>query len=1447
MSGESNKTKGDNLVFYVNGVKVTEANPDPEMTLLTYLRTKLRLTGAKLGCGEGGCGACTVMVSRYMPALDVARHYTVNACLAPLCSIHGLAVTTVEGIGNMKNIHPVQERIAKFHGSQCGFCTPGIVMSMYTLLRNNHTPTDQEMEEYFDGNLCRCTGYRPILDGFRTFTKEFRCALGDQCCQNRPAATDHSKLSAGSKGSASLGNGDHIINSKGTASLGTSSKGTSLGNGDLNEQDHLTNGYKDSDGGHAGKGCSTPGARCCQGRTAGRTAEQSDVDTRNIVVNGVNGGHSDDCCGLGDESNTGTCRGHANIANIEVLGPKLATLKPYDPSQEAIFPPDLKVNYGKFHGPSHKFVGPNVTWIQPSTLIELTELKARYPDAKLVVGNTEIGVETKFKNMKYPILISTTNVPELQSVLVGDDGVTVGASVTLSQLSDELKKVIRSLPEHKTRVMSSIVEMLQWFAGHQIRNVASLSGNILTASPISDMNPLLLAAGATVCVQSQERGRRSVKIDGHFFCGYRQTALASDEVLLSVLIPFTRENEHFAGYKQANRKDDDISLVTSGMKVALSKVNTINKATLAFGGMGVTTMLAHRTMQSIIGHEWTDSLVSKVSDLLASDLPLSPGAPGGFVEYRQALALSFFFKFFVTVQQRVLKNQAVKDLSAIQSMEKPACKSMQVVGGVDARLKTHDVVGKPIVHSSALQQSTGEAIYLDDMPPVEGELHMALVTSTRPHSNILRVDPSRALSAPGVVDFVTAADIPGVNNLGIHMDTVFATKEVTCQGQVIGAIVAETQALARNAARLVDVQYQDKQPVIITIEDAIKHESYFTPFRRIQTGNLEAGFAASQHVLEGEVRIGGQNHFYMETMATRVLPGENGELEVFASTQNPSAFQLDLAKVLGVPSSKIVVRVKRLGGGFGGKESQIVLSGIPAAVAARKLGRAVRCVLDRDVDMVTTGNRHPFLGKYKVGFTPEGKILALDLELYSNAGNSLDLSYAVIEKAIMDSDASICIPNMRIVGRACRTNILSNTAFRGFGAPQGMFISQAILDEVASFLSLSRKQIQERNFFPSGALTHYGMPAGGESIQRCWDLCLEKSQFYARTQNIDRYNREHRWKKKGIALTPMRFGVSFLQSHMNQAGALVHIYRDGYVLVAHSGTEMGQGLNIKVAQIASEVLEIPLSLVHISETATNAVPNTSPTAASVGTDINGMAVKNACEVLKDRLRPYFQKMPGAPWEKVVDAAYLDMVSLSTTGFYATPDIGYNMETQTGKPYAYYTFGAACTEVQIDCLTGDHKLLRTDIVMDVGNSVNPAIDVGQIEGAFAQGCGLHLLEDVKVTPDGSHLTRGPGNYKIPAFGNIPAEFNVYLVPDSPNPKAVFASRAVGEPPLLLASSAFFAVKDAIRAARKDGGAGMKFRLDSPALPADIRMACQDVFAKKFPKIDPKTYTPWAVTL
>ncbi|CAL1534993.1 unnamed protein product [Lymnaea stagnalis] len=1355
------------LIFYVNGLRVEDKEPDPEMTLLTYIRTKLHLTGSKLGCGEGGCGACTVMVSKYSPQSDTIKHYNVNACLAPVCSMHGLAVTTVEGIGNVANLHPVQERIAKFHGSQCGFCTPGIVMTMYTLLRNNVRPTARELEEYFDGNLCRCTGYRAILDGFWTFTKEFTCAMGSECCQNKTKPHDET-------------NGD----------------------------------WRHTNGNSGQNNC-------------------SNGDVINATSNG--GQHED--------------RVDNSISRLEILGPKISKLITYQPSQEPIFPPDLKVNHDKYHGQAIKFQNSTTTWMQPVTLNHLLELKAKYQTAKLVVGNTEIGVETKFKSMKYPVLIATNQVKELLILKTEDSGLVVGASVSLSQLDQKLRQLIKMEPEYKTRVFSAIVEMLRWFASHQIRNVASVAGNIMTASPISDLNPLLLASEARVTVQSKERGQRVLKMDKDFFTGYRKTAVDDDEVLVSITIPFTKKGQYFNGFKQALRKDDDISLVNAGMMVSLSVDNTIIGMSLAFGGMGLTTVLARHTVEAVLGSVWNDTLLQKVFDLLPSDLPLSPGAPGGSVEYRRTLAASFFFKFYLAVKQQACGDEIIKshDLSALKQLESSVTRASQIIGAVDSRDQLFETIGKPTAHISALQQSTGEAIYIDDMIPIEGELHLALVTSTKTFAKIVSIDPSAALAAPGVVDFVSAADIPGKNHLGIVMDKIFEDCEVTCQGQIIGAIVADTHSHAHSAVKLVKVKYEEKSPVIITIKDAIKHQSFFSPSKKLEIGDLTRGFNSSDHILEGEVRINGQNHFYLETMASRILPGENGEMEVFASTQNPTELQFEIAEALGVEANKIKIRIKRIGGGFGGKESQTSLSALPTAIAARKLGKPVRCILERDEDMVTTGNRHPFMAKYKVGFKSNGKVLALDMELFNNAGNSIDLSIAVMEKAMLEIDSCYYFANMRLVGKCCKTNIMSNTAFRGFGGVQAHFIVESIMDDIVFYLKMDPIQVREINFFQPDDLTHFAIPAGGESLKRCWDMCIEKSAYHNRRKHVDEYNRCNRWKKKGIAVCPVKFGISFIQTHMNQAGALVHIYKDGSVLVTHAGVEMGQGLHIKISQIASEVLGLPLSRIHISETSTSTVPNTMPTAASVGTDLNGMAVKNACEILKERLKPFVNANPKGSWEEWITSAYMARVSLSSTGFYKTPDVGYDMDKQIGRPFAYFTFGAACTEVQIDCLTGEHKVLQTDIVMDVGNSINPAIDVGQIEGAFTQGYGLMLTEDIKVSPEGSHITKGPGNYKIPSFGNIPAVFNVYLVPDSSNPKAIFSSRAVGEPPLLLAISAFFAVKDAIRAARIDNGESVQFELNSPALPANIRMACNDTLSRQFPEADPESYHPWTVDL
>ncbi|XP_025071860.1 xanthine dehydrogenase/oxidase isoform X3 [Alligator sinensis] len=1356
---------GDELVFFVNGKKVVEKNVDPETTLLIYLRRKLGLCGTKLGCGEGGCGACTVMISKYDNLQKKITHYSANACLFPICALHHVAVTTVEGIGNTKTrLHPAQERIAKSHGSQCGFCTPGIVMSMYALLRNAPEPNMEEIEDAFQGNLCRCTGYRPILEGYRTFAK-FLSMQDWGCC---------------------------------------------------------------------GRAANGPG--CCK------------TEKENSANQGCCGkrGNGPSCCMNEKEENAVTI-------SSSLFNP--AEFQPLDPTQEPIFPPELLTQNSKPHK-QLCFKGERVMWIQPTTLQELVALKAQHPSAKLVVGNTEVGIEMRLKNMLYPVILAPAWIPEMNFVQHTDKGIAFGASCTLSLVEKVLSKAVAELPPYKTEVFKAVLEQLRWFAGLQIRNVASLGGNIMTASPISDLNPVFMASETQLTLASTE-GKRIVTVDEKFFTGYRKTMLKPEEILLSIEIPYSRKGEYFSAFKQATRREDDIAIVTCGMRVLFQEdSHRVQKIKLSYGGMAPTTVLAVKTCQKLIGRDWNEKLMQEACHLLADEMNLSPSAPGGMVDFRRILTLSFFFKFYLTVLQKLSQqlngNNNLSEmlpssyLSATELFHKDPIANVQLFQEVPPGQAVEDTVGRPLVHLSAAKQACGEAVYCDDIPHYENELYCTLVTSTKAHAKIISVDTTETQSVPGFVYFISAKDIPGSNVTGIANDeTVFADDTVTCVGHIIGGVLADTQEHSRKAAKAVKIKYEDLTP-IVTIEEAIEKKSFFKRIRKINKGNVQKGFEESDHILEGEMYIGGQEHFYLETHCTVAVPkGEDGEMELFVSTQNLTKTQEFVANVLGVPSNRILIRVKRMGGGFGGKETRNTILSTVVAVAAFKTGCPVRCMLDRDEDMLISGGRHPFLGQYKVGFMNNGKVNSLEVSYYSNGGNSVDLSYGVMERALFHLDNAYNIPNVSSLGIVCKTNLSSNTAFRGFGGPQGMMIAECWMHDIAMKCGLPAEQVRKLNLYNEGDLTHFNQKLEGFTVQRCWEECLESSNYHARRKLIDEFNRQNRWKKRGMAIIPTKFGISFTVPFLNQAGALLHVYTDGSVLLTHGGTEMGQGLHTKMIQVASRTLGIPTSKIYISETSTNTVPNTSPTAASVSSDINGMAVYNACQTILKRLEPFKQSNPKGSWEDWIQAAYVNCVSLSATGFYRMPDLGYDFDKNEGKPFCYFTYGVASSEVEIDCLTGDHKNLRTDIVMDVGTSLNPAIDVGQIEGAFVQGIGLFTLEELRYSPEGNLYTRGPGMYKIPAFGDIPSEFYVSLLRNCPNSKAIYSSKAVGEPPLFLSASVFYAIKDAIFSARRESGLTEPFRLDSPATPERIRNACVDIFTKLCPSAEPGTFKPWSV--
>ncbi|MEW5306011.1 MAG: hypothetical protein WDW36_008516 [Sanguina aurantia] len=1182
------------LLCYINGKRQVLPPNRAETTLLQYLR-EIGLTGTKLGCGEGGCGACTVMLSHYDSSAGKVVHRSANACLCPLYAVEGMQVITVEGLGNSRDgLHPVQARLAASHGSQCGFCTPGFVMSMYSLLRSqDEAPTEEEIEDALGGNL----------------------------------------------------------------------------------------------------------------------------------------------------------------------------------------------------------------WV-------LTE----------EIGSDRIWPE---------------GGRTCAEISITSEGVEVGAAVTLTAMMVALQAQIATRPQHQVSSFLAVVNQLRWFAGNQIRNVSSVGGNICTGSPISDLNPIWMACRAVFTTLGAGTGSRTIKAS-EFFLGYRQVDLQPHEILYKITIPFTREFEYVREFKQSPRREDDIAIVNAGMRVQLApRVEAdgsagwvIQEAEFAFGGVAAKAVVGKAVAAALVGQPLDQATLQAGLAAVRQDVVIGASAPGGKVEYRQSLAASFLFKFLTHAALMLEKDAPaggpfIPDLppthrSAAKEYSRAHAHGVQFHA---SNPKVDDIVGQSYQHMSADLQVSGEAQYVDDLKLSADALSAVLVTSTRPHARLLSVDATAALALPGVVGYYCAKDVPGSNIIGpvIADEEVFATEVVTCVGQVIGVLVAETEVIARRASKLVAIVYEDL-PAVMSCEEAIAAGSYHEYDGRIECGDVDTAMAACDHVIEGTYKVGGQEHFYLETQVCCVIPGEHDELTLFSSTQAPAKHQKYVAGVLGLPDHK---------------ETRALFVHAAIAVPAYLLRRPVRISLDRDEDMQMTGQRHAFLANYKVGFSSSGMVQAVHIDLYNNAGNSLDLSGAVMDTAMLHSDCGYKVPHMRLVGHLCRTNQASNTAFRGFGGPQGLMFAEMWVDQISKTVGMPSVDVRSANMYAEGDLTHYGQRLDECKMQVCWDKALANAGYAERVESIAQFNAVNRWRKRGLAATPTKFGQCFTVKFLNQAGALAHIYVDGTVLLTHGGVEMGQGLHTKMAQIAAHALRVPLHKVYISETSTDKVPNASPTAASASSDLYGGAVLDACSQLAARLAPFREALgPDASFKAVVNAAYMERVDLCAHGFYKTPDVtGYG--EGGNRPFNYYCYGAAVSEVELDTLTGDFQILRTDIVMDVGNPINPAIDIGQIEGAFVQGMGLFCLEELQwgdkqhgwIKP-GQLFTRGPGTYKIPTSNDIPIDFRVSLLTDAPNARAVHSSKAVGEPPLFLGASVFFALKEAVYSARADAGHPGWFQLDSPATGERLRMLCAD---------------------
>ena len=751
-------------------------------------------------------------------------------------------------------------------------------------------------------------------------------------------------------------------------------------------------------------------------------------------------------------------------------------------------------------------------------------------------------------------------------------------------------------------------------------------------------------------------------------------------------------------------------------------------------------------------------------------------------------------------------------------------------------------------HESAAAHVTGRAVYTDDQRPPAGLLHCWPVTAPYARARISRLDPEPALEQPGVVTVLTHADVPGLNDTGpiVADEVLLPESETSYWGQAVAWVVAETEAAARAGAGAFDAGFEPLAAVL-TLRDAVEAGRFHGEPQALERGQVERALSTAPQRLEGEVEMGGQEHFYLETQASWAVPDGEGNLHVTSSTQHPSETQAVIAHVLGWPSHRIVVTSLRMGGGFGGKETQASPFAAVAALAAVKTGRPVRVRLGREHDMTLTGKRHGLLGRYRVGFDSEGTLLALDLELFSDGGWSTDLSAAVLQRALLHSDNAYYLPAMRVVGRVAHTDRASNTAFRGFGGPQGMVVIEEIVDRIARHLQLPPHTVRERNFYREGRdTTHYGQRLVDQRIGRVWDELKRASDFEKRLGRVRNLNAAQPHRKVGLAITPVKFGISFTTTFLNQAGALVLIYADGSVQVNHGGTEMGQGLHTKMLQVAARALGVDEARVRVMPTATDKVPNTSATAASSGSDLNGQAVLRACETLKDRLATVAARMLGlnAPeglefaadrifspaepnrsldFDVVVARAYLEQVSLSATGFYRTPNIHFDKATGRGTPFAYFAYGAAVSEVEVDGFTGQWSLRRVDIVHDVGESLNPLVDRGQIEGGFIQGLGWLTMEEFVWDEEGRPRTVEPATYKIPTIGEVSEAFTVRLLERAAQPGVIYGSKAVGEPPLMLAIS----VREAIREAVAAFGEPRSVPLAAPSTPEAILNAIDAV--------------------
>lgn len=1354
------------LIFWLNGVRVEISNPDPAMKLTEYLH-EVGLTGTKVSCGQGGCGACTVMLSQ-KKSDGTTVHRPINACLRLLCTLDGMLVTTAEGVGNVhQGLDPTQVCIAKYNGSQCGFCTPGFVMNTHAFLQQNPSRTQQEIEDIYGGNLCRCTGYRPILHSMRTFASDYN------------ESTDKTQ-------------------------------------------------------------------KCLIDPT--------------FYVNFKKG---------------------MTPINLEKL-------------------PEFDSKPRALH-----FKGSNLEVYRPLTLAEVYRLKkectkqAGRVGVKLIFGNTAAGV---YQNEHAKYLIDISLITELGKMEEKDAGLYVGGAVTIQQLVDFVTDVIKKRSQDQTSGLKEFKRHAAFIAGLQVRSAGSIAGNIFMTrdhadhgSPFpSDVYTILATLGTKITIGSQE----GVK---EFLLSEMPAVkdLPEDAVILSFHIPYTRPKEFVQTYRIARRMQMAHPIVNAGFRFLLNEGQNIEEATIIYGGLATINSRAKKTEQFLKGKPLNNETLKSALAALKKEikeLTVPMEEEGMSLEYRLQLAENFFYKFFLHIVNATkpelinskAKSAANHDIRPLSSGKQEYYEYPEIFP-----------LSQPIVKKGAFVQASGEVKYSYDVGLPLGGLHGVMLQSSKPHARFSFTKKTSGLEElksllinkfPGFKDLITVADIPkgGAKLVGLgDDDPVFSDGIVTSVGAPMGMVVAESRATAHEVSSFIEkecIAYEEL-PAVISIEEAIKQNTVMPMIRKAKNpdediqqqiptitrdgSNIEwlknpKKAMPGTEVLSGVFRTSSQYHFYMETMCALAVPDAYDQMIVYCSTQNPNGTQATIAKALGVNINQITVAIEQIGGGFGGKQHRANIIGAQAAVAAYKLRLPVRLVYERSQDMQAIGKRHPYLGEYHVAYTEEGIIKGMRIDLNSDAGDTYDCTFAVMDSSLLNIDQSYFIETLQGNGKAYRTNKASNTAFRTFGVVQAWAIVENAIEHVAFQLTqkLGRKvlpeEIRYKNMYRNGTadsydVTHFGQKLDFCNIRTIWDDLYKSSDFEKRQKEVEKFNQENRWRKRGIVMVPQKHGIGFTEPRgsLNSSSALVSVnMSDGSVFIYQGGVEMGQGLYTKLSQLAANTLGIPIEYIRIGGNNTNAIANCPPTAASTGFDLCGGAVEKACRTLRNRLEDFCRNLEQftpktciedwrtkwqEKWKEIVFQAWFQRINLSAAELYKSPHYkGPTNKNPKGKPFLYYAYGAAVTEVEIDVLTGEFKIVRVDAVCDVNKSPNAAIDIGQLEGGFVQGIGFATTEELIYDEHGRLVTDNIWSYKPPCSKTIPIDFRVKLQPvdEKRNARelleeqqAVKSSKSFTESSLTLGASTYIAIKQAIKEARKElTGKDEWIDMDLPMTCQRIQMLC-----------------------